>query len=169
MLRIVGVGLVGLGTVWGAVEGVMWLRQRVKNASDLEHGISLLRQELELAPVSIEQLMIQMENVCEGEAKRLFLGFRKRLCNLEYKSVPVLWQEAVEELEDIPSEIHTILVLVGTVLGRYDIHEQVETMRIVEQRLGQVREQMWGKLRQQEKIFWALSTSAGGFLIILLI
>ena len=169
MLQIIGVGLVGLCTVWGAAEGIMLLRRRAKNISDLEHGVSLLRQELELAPVSMEQMMFQMENVCEGEAKKLFFEFRKKLCELEYRSACVLWKESVEGLDNIPTEIRNILASVGNVLGRYDMNEQVESLRLAEQRLGQVRQQEWEKLRQQEKLFWALSTSAGGFLIILLI
>ena len=99
----------------------------------------------------------------------MFSGFQKRLCELEYKSVAVLWRETVEELEDVPEEARGILVSVGTVLGRYDMHEQAETIKLAEQRLAQVRQQMREELRQQEKIFWALSTSAGGFLIILLL
>lgn len=167
MIRWVGAGLIGMCTTWLGIYVAANQYRRVRVLEELEQGLLALRRELELASVSLPQLMMRAEECCVGSGKVLFEQVRIGMKQLEEKTVDQIWQEALDGIENLPTEGRRCLLPLGSVLGSYAVQEQIQAVEVVRQNLGKIKDQYLETVRKQGKVYVTLGVTGGGFIILL--
>jgi stage III sporulation protein AB len=169
MIRLLGAALVAGAAVWIGFRAERSLRQHSAALRELDVGLELLRQEMELNAPPLPGLMEQLGKRTEGAARTLFSRCRDGLNVLEQESFPALWRRVVDSLENLGEDGKSCLFPLGQILGRCEGAEQCRAVACAQKRLKELAARAETETRRQGTVYRALGLSGGLFLVILLI
>ena len=138
--------------------------------AELCAGLELIRAELGTRLTPMPELMRLLEGQCAGEAGNFFRTVGCALPLLEERDFSSLWSMAADKALCCLSqrELDTVKK-VGTVLGKYELSEQLAVIGSCLTELKAGEERLRAAYPQTRKLFFGLSAAAGGFIIILLL
>lgn len=169
MVRLVGAALVAAGGALMGFQAAAELRGRVRNLDQMEAGLALLEQELELNLPPLPRLMERGAEYSEGAARELFRGCARGLDRLDREDFSSLWRRLVKELSVLGPEGQAILSPLGDTLGRYEVRRQLEALSAARRRLEELSARLGADSRRKGRVYQALGLSGGAFLVILLL
>lgn len=169
MIKLLGSILVAGGAAFWGYAAAQGLRDRVRALEELEAGLRLLEQELELSAPELPRLMEDLSRRARGAAGELFSRFARALEELDRAPAAGLWARSVEGQERLIPEGRQCLLELGEVLGRYDSREQRACVAAVRTRLSALREEYAQSSRLRCRTFQTIGVSGGAFLVILLL
>ena len=169
MIRLIGAALVAAGGAWLGLRAAEGLRSRAIALRQMEAGLALLEQELELSAPPLPRLMAWGAGHSQGPAAELFRGCVQGLDRLEREPFSALWRRLVAERQELGAQGQAVLLSLGDTLGRYDARRQQEALSAVRRRLEQLAAQQEADSRRQGRVYQALGLSGGVFLVILLL
>lgn len=169
MLRLLGTVLVAAGCAWIGFRAAAALREQERALQDMDNGLALLEQELELDGPPLPQLMDRLLPRCRGAARELFQGCQQALERLEEESLSQSWRRLVEQRRELGPEGRQCLLSLGDTLGRCGCQEQRQAVAGVRCRLARLNARTEEERRRREKIYQLLGVSGGAFLVILLL
>ena len=138
--------------------------------AELCTGFALIRAELGTRLTPMPELLGLLEEQCAGEARGFFRAVGTALPLLEERDFSSLWSMAADKALCCLSqrELDTVKK-VGTVLGKYELSEQLAVIGSCLTELKAGEERLRVAYPQTRKLFFGLSAAAGGFIIILLL
>ena len=166
MIQWIGVWLVGISATWlgiGAAREEYW---QARKLDELEQALAALQRELELAAVSLPQMLLRLEKQCGGSGGELFARVRAGMEQLEEKTMDQIWREALDQLEPIDPDGRQCMQPLGGILGGYGAQEQIQGVEIARRRLDVVRAERYERAKKQGKIYSVLGVTGGCFLIL---
>lgn len=169
MVRLVGAVLVAAGCTWLGFQAASELRRQLRSLREMSAGLALLERELELGRPPLPLLMERAAGRSSGTARLLFQRCREGLEQLDLENFSSLWRRLAEERSELTPEGQAILIPLGDILGRYEVHAQAEGLRAVRNRLDALAVRLEEENRRQGRVYQALGLSGGAFLVILLL
>jgi len=169
MIRLIGAALIAAGGGWLGLQAADGLRRRVCALRQMEDGLALLEQELELSAPPLPRLMARGAGRGQGPAQVLFRACAQGLERLDRESFSALWRRLVGELEDLGAEGQAVLLPLGDTLGRCETRQQLEALSAARRRLEDLAVRQEADCRRQGRVYQALGLSGGAFLVILLL
>lgn len=169
MIRLIGAVLVAAGGALLGFQAALGLRVRVRTLGQLEAGLELLEQELELNLPPLPRLLERGAAHSEGAARELFQDCARGLDRLDREDFSTLWRRLVSEQSTLDPEGQAILYPLGDTLGRYEVHRQLEALSAARRRLAELSARLETESRRKGRVYQALGLSGGAFLVILLL
>lgn len=170
MLRWIGAGLLLAGSVGLGVSGVRRLEQRVGALQAVSAAMELIQCELDFrAPPMRELLETAAAHSSEPAASFLYMCAEKA-GRADGKPLAGLWRQCVtQRLAVLRDDEQECLISVGEVLGRYDVQSQRCALIRAREQLDAYLSAAVQERQQKGRVYGALSTAAGTFLVILLL
>lgn len=138
--------------------------------AELCAGLELIRAELGTRLTPMPALLELLKDRCGGEAGTFFRAVSTALPLLEEKDFSSLWNMAADEvLRSLSQRELDTVKKVGTVLGKYELSEQLRVIGSCLTELKTSEEKLREAYPQSRKLFFGVSAAAGGFIIILLL
>ena len=169
MIRLVGAVLAASGGALLGFQAAAELRGRVRTLDQLEEGLAVLEQELELNLPPLPRLLERGAAHSGGAARELFQGCVRGLERLDREDFSSLWRRLVGEQCTLGPEGQAILYPLGDTLGRYEVQRQLEALSAARRRLGELSGRLEADSRRKGRVYQALGLSGGAFLVILLL
>ena len=169
MIRLIGAALVAAGGAWLGLRAADGLRRRAVALRQMEAGLALLEQELELSASPLPRLMAWGAGHSQGPAAELFRGCAQGLDRLDRESFSALWRRLTAEREELGVEGQAVLLPLGDTLGRCDARRQREALSAARRQLEELAARLEADSRRQGRVYQALGLSGGAFLVILLL
>lgn len=145
------------------------LRRQVRVLGELEDGLMILEQELELSSRELDELMYRASRHTKGAAKKLFSDYGKNLERLGEKTAEQLWEQAVCGIEDLTREAAQCMGLLGGIMGQYESGQQRSAVAAVRARMENLRKKEEKLCRTRCRTYQTVGLSGGAFLVILLL
>ena len=169
MIRLIGAVLVAAGGALLGFQAAAELRGRVRALDQLEAGLALLEQELELNLAPLSRLLERGAAHSEGAARELFQSCVQGLDRLDREDFSALWRRLVAGQSALGPEGQAILYPLGDTLGRYEARRQLEALSAARRRLEELSARLEADSRQTGRVYQVLGLSGGAFLVILLL
>ena len=163
-----GAALVAGACAWVGFRQARVLKMRVRAMKELEGGLALLEQMLELGG-PLPRLLRDLSDRSSGPAKGLFSHCADELARPDRGDFPTLWRQAVERTAEIGPEVRDCLLPLGETLGQCELRYQRQAVAAARSRLDHLALQAETEYRQQGKVYRVLGVSGGAFLTILLL
>ena len=164
-----GAALLALGGALAGLGAAEQLKRNSRTLWELETGLGLLEQELQLGGLTLEQLMEELAPRSPGESGRLFADCGAALSRRDRPAFPVLWEKLIGEREGWPPACRETLGSLGQTLGRCDSPEQRQAIRQVRERLEALRRTAEEERRSRGRLFQTVGLTGGAFLAVLLL
>ena len=167
--------VLGIGAIIGAIFLLALIltgrrKAEIDCLAELCRGLELIRAELGSRLTPMPELLGLLEDQCAGEAGNFFRTVGRALPLLEERDFSSLWSLAAEEaLRCLSQRELDIVKKVGTVLGKYELSEQLNVIGSCLRELKAMEERLRVAYPQSRKLFFGISAAAGGFIIILLL
>ena len=168
MLQLVGMALVAGACTWIGFQQANRLRMRVRALEELENGLRLLEEQLELRG-AMPRLFRELGKKSAGPAKQLFARCGEELEKNDRSTFSVLWKQQVERLTDLSTEVRGCLLPLGETLGQCDLSKQQQAVAVTLRRLERLTRLAQADSQSRGKIYRVLGISGGAFLSILLL
>ena len=169
MVKLFGATLTAAACAWIGFRGAGTLRLRVGSMRELEQGLLLLEQELELYKSPLPELLEQVSRRSAGCAARLFSVAWKEMQGLERSSFRDIWERSLVSCAVAGEETLQILLPLGAVLGQCSTEAQVEGIAAVRGQLERLSRLAEEECRRQGGVYRIMGVSGGAFLVILLL
>ena len=169
MMRLVGAMLVAGAGGWMGFGAAAELGKRVRALEELEEGLRLMAQELELDAPGLEVLMERLVPRTRGAARRLFAGCRTALGRLEEEPFSLAWRRLTGEEGLLDGEGQACLAPLGEVLGRCGWEEQRRVLELAADRLHQAADRARERRLRLARVYQTLGLSGGALLAVLLL
>lgn len=168
MLKLLGATLLAVGGGLMGFRSASLLRDRVRALGELQSGLLLLEQELELNQPPLPQLMEGLELRTQGAATQLFGGCAQALRQLDREPFFAAWSRLVMEQEKLQQEEKELLIPLGQTLGRYEGAEQSRAVANLRRTLEQVLVRAEEEKSRLGRMYQSLGVAGGIFVAILL-
>lgn len=169
MVKLLGASLTAAACAWIGFRGAESLKRRYRAIRELEQGLMLLEQELELCAPPLPELMERLSAQTEGCGSLLFSTCSAGLKRLEETTFFAVWKEAVNACAVSGQDCIRCLLPLGETLGRYDVAAQIRAISAVRRQLDTLVHLAQEEYRRQSGVYRALGISGGAFLVILLL
>ena len=169
MLRLTGAILTAAGCAWIGIKKAEELKEKTRALREMNDGLALLAQELELNEPPMDRLMERLVAKSRGSAQRLFLRVLWEMEHQAEKSFAELWEHAVDDHRELGREGQSCLEALKSVLGQCGIPPQLRALDYVRRDLEKLAQQAADVEREQGKVFRVLGISGGAFLVTLLV
>lgn len=169
MIKALGAVLIAVGGAYLGFRAAADLRCRERALQQLEAGLGLLEQELELGGLSLESILRQLSQRTDGPAKVLFSSCVKGMETLDQERFSSLWRRLVGELPQVVPEGRQIVARLGEVLGQSDSGQQQREVAAVRRQLEQLSQQLERERHDRGRVYQAVGLSGGTVLAILLL
>ena len=169
-MKVLGLGAI-ISAIFLLALNLMGRRKaEIDCLAELCRGLELIRAELGSRLTPMPELMRLLEGQCAGEVGNFFRTVGRALPLLEEKDFSTLWSLAADEvLRCLGQRELDIVKKVGTVLGKYELSEQLNVIGSCLRELKAMEEKLREAYPQSRRLFFGLSAAAGGFIIILLL
>lgn len=169
-MKVLGIGAIISAIFLLALNLTGRRKAEIDCLAELCRGLELIRAELGSRLTPMPELMRLLEGQCTGEAGNFFRTVGRALPLLEEKDFSSLWSLAADEvLRCLGQRELDIVKKVGTVLGKYELSEQLNVIDSCLTELKAGEEKLREAYPQSRRLFFGLSAAAGGFIIILLL
>jgi len=168
MQQLLGAALVAGACAWTGFRQADMLRRQVRAMEDLENGLSLLEQRLQLGG-PLPRLLQEVGERSAGPAQSLFCFCGKELENEDCMPFAVLWRQGVERLNGLEPEGKDCLLPLGEALGQCALDDQRKAVSVSLRRFERLIHLAREECRSQGKLYRVLGLSGGAFLTILLL
>ena len=168
MLRLTGAILTAAGCAWIGIKKAEELKAKTRALRDMNEGLALLAQELELNEPPMDLLMGRLILKSRGSARLLFTGCLKEMEGQAEKPFAELWKRAVDDRRELGHEGQNSLGALGGVLGQCGVAAQLRALDYVRRDLEHHAQQAADVEREQGNVFRVLGISGGAFLVTLL-
>lgn len=169
-MKVLGIGAIISAIFLLALNLTGRRKAEIDCLAELCRGLELIRAELGTRLTPMPELLGLLEEQCAGEAGSFFRSVGTALPLLEERDFSSLWSMAADKALCCLSqrELDTVKK-VGTVLGKYELSEQLTVIGSCLTELKAGEERLRAAYPQTRKLFFGLSAAAGGFIIILLL
>ena len=169
-MKVLGIGAIISAIFLLALNLTGRRKAEIDCLAELCRGLELIRAELGTRLTPMPELLGLLEEQCAGEAGGFFRAVGTALPLLEERDFSSLWSLAAEEaLRCLSQRELDIVKKVGTVLGKYELSEQLNVIGSCLRELKAMEERLRVAYPQSRKLFFGISAAAGGFIIILLL
>lgn len=169
MLKLLGASLTAAACAWIGFRGADLLSRRCRAIRELENGLVLLEQELELHAMPLPELLERLSTRTDGCAREMFTSCVLGLERLEETTFSEVWRKSVNACSVSGRDCIQCLLPLGETLGRCDADAQIRAISAVRERLDMLARFAYEDYRRQSGVYRALGVSGGAFLIILLL
>ncbi len=170
MLKVLGILFVLAGCIYSGVISVVQLNQRAASLQSLAEGLELIGYELEFRMESLGEILSVTANKIHGSVKRVFQYSAEQLATKHDGLFCDIWKQAVLEfMPELKQRDVECVQTVGAVLGRYDVESQLSVIRTTTEQLKHYAQEALAEKKEKGKLYGAISTAAGLFIIIFLI
>jgi stage III sporulation protein AB len=155
---------------FGSVQGARLKKDRICLLRELVTALELLEGELALRNTALPELLEELAELSKGDAERMFRACLEGLHFLQDENFSHLWKNAAEEYcAALEQRELTVLVRLGTSLGRYDLDTQLRDIRNTEHLLRNNLEEAEHAYPAQRKLWLGLGASAAALLGVILL
>ena len=169
-MKVLGMLLIVCAAIYLPYISQQGRARRLHQLSDFARLFSLLRGELQThawpLPALFETLEPRVGEMPRQLLNRLLDGM-ERLGSEEFSA---LWEESVSAvLPEVSGFQRQLLSQLGQTLGRYDLTQQCEILKLCEDSFLEAAERETRSLSEAKRLVWGLALSASAMLIIILL
>ncbi len=170
MLKIIGVMFVLFGSVGIGWSIIRRMNARVAALRSLAAALDALECELDFSLPSLEMWLQSVSDRVTEPAASFFRTCVNRMKAREGLTLSEVWKETAEKELSVlkPDDVET-LMLVGSVLGRYDAESQKNAISTARIRLEAQTKQASEEFGKCGKVYGTLSAAVGIFIVIVLV
>lgn len=170
MIRLAGAVLLAGGSVILGACMRRHLNGRVNDLNGLLVGFETMARELNYRMTPLPELLRQVSMQSKGNSAVFFDLCAQGAEHLNGRTFQAIWSQSLEAAQlRLEQEDLAFLEQLGGVLGRYDEESQRKALDSTIARLEHLRNSAADQSHRLGRVYSALSLTAGGFLMILLI
>lgn len=170
MLNVFGAILLFVGCLSVGQAKIKKMDARVWAIRSVINALELMEQELKFRMPPMGEIVRSTAQRCAAPASKFLSSCENMLEDDRGESFRVIWCRAAREnLRDLTqSDLESVLML-GSVLGRYDADGQHRMIETVLKQLSQALLDAQSERKNHGKVYGVLGATAGAFLVILLL
>lgn len=170
MMNILGSILLFVGCLSVGQAKIKKMDARVSAIRSVIHALELMERELKFRMPPMGEMIRSTAQRCKAPASEFLFACGKMLAEERGESLREIWCRAAREtLRDLTqSDLESVLVL-GSVLGRYDADGQRKMIETALEQLSQALSDAQSERKNHGKVYGVLGATAGAFLVILLL
>ena len=170
MLKILGSLMLLCGSTGIGVLQIKHMDTRIRTLQSMVCALEVMERELSFRIPLLEEMLAAAVQATKGPTKMFFSSCKNELNKGLNKPFCEIWRQKAQEqfLVLKKSDLAPILAL-GSVLGRYDSEGQLQAIVRTQKALEQECSNAVIERSNKGKVYRALSTTAGLFLLILLL
>lgn len=153
-----------------SVQAVRLKREQLGLLRELLAALELMEGELVLRNSPLPELLSELSETLNGDAKRMICTCLDKLSGLQDENFSVIWKNAAEECcSSLGERELSAFVRLGTSLGRYDLETQLRDIRNTQHLLRKSLEEAERSFPAQRKLWLGLGASAAALLGVILV
>lgn len=169
MIKFAGLLILVAGTTSVGVYTVRQMEYREKLLRGLVESLELLEWELSFRRPRMKELFCHLASKMTGAVASFYLACAERVDQTEVSLANVWELSAYEHLKGLNDEDFEALLVLGSVLGQYDVQSQKESVVAVCERLRGCMSQAAEQRRQKGKVYSTVGAAAGILIGVLLL
>lgn len=169
MIKFAGLLMLIAGTTSAGVYAVKQMEYREKLLRGLVESLELLEWELGFRRPRMKELFCHLASKMTGAVATFYSACAERVDQTEVSLANVWELSACEHLNGLNKEDFEALFVLGSVLGRYDVQSQKESVAAVCERLRGRISQAADQRRQKGKVYGTIGAAAGILVGVLLL